>query len=87
MSSSCKQYSKAISNIFPTILIIVGLDETLPKIKHSDISKVNTVNPQKPKINKSVSEIDPCASWSLIHYSSATSSYVMWSKGKYESGA
>ncbi|KAG5194077.1 hypothetical protein JEQ12_020438 [Ovis aries] len=59
----------------------ISLDETLPKIKHSDISKVNTVNPQKPKINKSVSEIDPCASWSLIHYSSATSSYVMWSKG------
>ncbi|XP_070146910.1 zinc finger protein 280C isoform X1 [Ovis canadensis] len=62
-------------------IYIEGLDETLPKIKHSDISKVNTVNPQKPKINKSVSEIDPCASWSLIHYSSATSSYVMWSKG------
>ncbi|XP_068819208.1 zinc finger protein 280C [Capricornis sumatraensis] len=61
--------------------MMAGLDETLPKIKHSGISKVNTVNPQKPKINKSVSEIDPCASWSLIHYSSATSSYVMWSKG------
>ncbi|KAF4026755.1 hypothetical protein G4228_019481 [Cervus hanglu yarkandensis] len=58
-----------------------GLDETLPKIKHSDISKVNTVNPKKPKTSENVSEINPCASLSLINSPSATSSYVMLSKG------
>ncbi|OWJ99043.1 hypothetical protein Celaphus_00009523, partial [Cervus elaphus hippelaphus] len=57
------------------------LDETLPKIKHSDISKVNTVNPKKPKTSENVSEINPCASLSLINSPSATSSYVMLSKG------
>ncbi|CAI9181094.1 unnamed protein product [Rangifer tarandus platyrhynchus] len=57
-----------------------GLDETLSKIKHSDISKVNTVNPKKPKTSEHVSEINPCASLSLIS-PSATSSCVMLSKG------
>ncbi|XP_065772385.1 zinc finger protein 280C isoform X4 [Muntiacus reevesi] len=62
-------------------IYIEGLDETLPKIKHSDISKVNTVNPKKPKTSENVSEINPCVSLSLINSPSATSSYVMLSKG------
>ncbi|XP_061263908.1 zinc finger protein 280C isoform X3 [Bos javanicus] len=59
-------------------IYIEGLDETLPKIKHSDIIKIITVN---PKTSESVSEINPCASLSLTNCSSATSSYLMWSKG------
>ncbi|XP_055249457.1 zinc finger protein 280C isoform X1 [Moschus berezovskii] len=66
-------------------IYIEGLDETLPKIKHSDISKVNSVNPKKPKTSKSVSEINPCASLSLINSSSATSSYFLLSKGTHTS--
>ncbi|XP_044792490.1 zinc finger protein 280C isoform X3 [Bubalus bubalis] len=59
-------------------IYIEGLDETLPRIKHSDIIKIITVN---PKTSESVSEINPCASLSLINCSSATSSYLMGSKG------
>ncbi|XP_047620917.1 zinc finger protein 280C isoform X1 [Phacochoerus africanus] len=62
-------------------IYIEGLDETLPIIKRSSISKVNSVNPKKPKTGESVSEIKPCSSLSLINFPSVTSSHVMLSKG------
>uniref|UniRef100_A0A8C0TCS3 Zinc finger protein 280C n=1 Tax=Canis lupus familiaris TaxID=9615 RepID=A0A8C0TCS3_CANLF len=60
---------------------IEGIDQTLPILKRSSASKVNSVTPKKPKTNESVSEISPCASLSLTNSPPATSSHVMISKG------
>uniref|UniRef100_A0ABI7W2C8 C2H2-type domain-containing protein n=1 Tax=Felis catus TaxID=9685 RepID=A0ABI7W2C8_FELCA len=62
-------------------IYIEGIDETLPIIKRSSTSKVNSVNPKKPKTSESGSDISPCASLSLTNSPSVASSHVMISKG------
>lgn len=52
----------------------------------SSLSQENVVSPKKPKITEGVSDINPCASLSLTSTPSVTSSPVLLSKGKYESG-
>ncbi|XP_058906930.1 zinc finger protein 280C isoform X2 [Kogia breviceps] len=60
---------------------IEDLDETPPIIECSSVSKVNRANPKKPKTSERVSDINPCASLSLINSPSMTSSHILLSKG------
>ncbi|KAF3812641.1 hypothetical protein GH733_019443, partial [Mirounga leonina] len=68
-------------------IYIEGIDQTLPILKRSSASKVNSVTPKKPKTSESVSEISPCASLSLTNSPPVTSSHVMISKGTNTSSA
>uniref|UniRef100_A0A673UEG5 Zinc finger protein 280C n=1 Tax=Suricata suricatta TaxID=37032 RepID=A0A673UEG5_SURSU len=56
-----------------------GIDETLPTIKCSSTSKVNSVNPKKPKTSESGS--DTSLSLSLTNPPSVAPSHVMISRG------
>ncbi|XP_015445360.1 zinc finger protein 280C isoform X3 [Pteropus alecto] len=62
-------------------IYIEALDETLPIIKRPSASKVNKINSKKPKTSEDVSEINSCASLSLVNSPLVTSSPVMISKG------
>lgn len=55
-------------------------------MEYCSLSQQNVVSPKKPKITEGVSDISPCASLSLMNTPSVTSSPVLLSKGKYESG-
>ncbi|XP_011382533.1 zinc finger protein 280C isoform X3 [Pteropus vampyrus] len=62
-------------------IYIEAPDETLPIIKRPSASKVNKINSKKPKTSEDVSEINSCASLSLVNSPLVTSSPVMISKG------
>ncbi|XP_044923994.1 zinc finger protein 280C isoform X1 [Mustela putorius furo] len=68
-------------------IYIEGINETLPILKRSSASKVNSVTPKKPKTSESVSDISPSASLSLSNSPPVTSSHVMISKGTNTSSA
>ncbi|XP_029329325.1 zinc finger protein 280C isoform X3 [Mus caroli] len=55
-----------------------GVDQTLG-LKHPSTSKVNSVNPKKPKTSASISETSPCSSSSLQTLPSGASSQVVLS--------
>ncbi|XP_021043207.1 zinc finger protein 280C isoform X2 [Mus pahari] len=55
-----------------------GVDQTLG-LKHPSTSKVNSVNPKKPKTNASISETSPCSSSSLQKSPSEASAQVVLS--------
>ncbi|XP_016008269.2 zinc finger protein 280C isoform X1 [Rousettus aegyptiacus] len=61
-------------------IYIEALDETLPIVKRPSASKVNKINSKKPKTSQDVSEINSCASLSLVNSPLVTSSPVI-SKG------
>ncbi|XP_039720914.1 zinc finger protein 280C isoform X2 [Pteropus medius] len=61
-------------------IYIEAPDETLPIIKRPSASKVNKINSKKPKTSEDVSEINSCASLSLVNSPLVTSSPVI-SKG------
>ncbi|XP_059942703.1 zinc finger protein 280C isoform X2 [Mesoplodon densirostris] len=58
-----------------------GLDETPRIIECSSISNGISVNPEEPKTSERVSDRNPCASLSLNHSPSVTSSHILISKG------
>ncbi|XP_022417231.1 zinc finger protein 280C isoform X1 [Delphinapterus leucas] len=65
-----------------TAIYIGDLEDSPPIIMEcSSLSQENVVSPKKPKITEGVSDINPCASLSLMNTPSVTSSPVLLSKG------
>jgi hypothetical protein len=60
------------------------MDQTSFGLKRPSTSKVNSINPKKPKTSESVSEANPSSSLSLNNSTSEASSQVMVSAGKYK---
>ncbi|XP_073919954.1 zinc finger protein 280C isoform X2 [Castor canadensis] len=61
--------------------LLEGMDQTSFGLKRPSTSKVNSINPKKPKTSESVSEANPSSSLSLNNSTSEASSQVMVSAG------
>ncbi|XP_012582471.1 PREDICTED: zinc finger protein 280C [Condylura cristata] len=63
-----------------TSIYVEGFDQTVPFLKRP-ASRVNSVNPKKPKTNEGITEINASASVSSINSSSVTPSQAVMAKG------